>query len=110
MLRTTTALVFCILLFACSAVKLATPTQTDVDRAQADFPGNTLADLNQGKSLYEKKCTVCHGLKDPKKYSREKLDKIVPGMSKKANKKQEGAVNASQQELILKYMVTMSKS
>ena len=48
-------IIFVTLLFACSsAVKLATPQQSDVDRVAAKYPGYSLASLNEGKFLFRK--------------------------------------------------------
>lgn len=55
--------VYCILLFwACSSTLLR-PTQRDADRAASAFPGVTLAELQQGRILYEGQCGKCHALK-----------------------------------------------
>ena len=96
-----------ILLVGC-AVKLVPPTQSDVDRVQTKFPNYSLSELNQGKDMFEKKCTVCHGLKNPTKFPEEKWNKIVPSMAKKANNKHPNTIDAQTQDLILKYLVTMS--
>ncbi len=92
-----------VFLAACgTAVKTGVPAQSDADRATAKFPGTTLAELNKGKIAYEANCGNCHGLKNPLKYSEEEWRKEVPPMAKKAK------VDAATEELILKYVVTMS--
>ena len=100
-----------VLLAGCATVKLATPTQQDVDRVSAKYPGYTLTDLDHGKKLFEQHCSDCHRLKDPVKRSEEQWETIVPKMVKNVNKK-EGAntLNADDQQAILKYLVTMSAS
>lgn len=86
---------------ACGTTLLI-PNETDVVRVSDKFSGYTLAELNEGKTLYEVNCQKCHGLKDPKKYTEEQWNKIVPPMAKKAK------IDAQQEETIRKYVITMS--
>jgi mono/diheme cytochrome c family protein len=96
------------MLGSCS-VKLISPTQSDVDRVSAKYNGYTLKDLNGGKALYEQKCSQCHGLKDPTAKTEDDWEKIVPEMAHKAeNKPDVSKINSNEQDLILKYLVTMS--
>ena len=97
-----------LIITACS-VKLMTPIQSDVDRVSHKFPGYSLAELEQGKANYENKCTMCHGLKNPKSESEEEWRKIVPNMVKAANKKTE-TIDPKTEESILKYVITMSSA
>jgi len=90
------------LVFTACGTVLLIPDQTDVVRVSDKFPGYTLADLSEGKTLYEENCKKCHGLKDPKKFSEEQWNKIVPPMAKKAK------IDAQQEESIRKYVITMS--
>ena len=96
-----------LVLISC-AVKLVTPTQTDVERVQSKYPNYTLEELNQGKAMYEKHCAECHKLKNPTKFSEEKWKKIVPEMVEKANKKHPNNIDAQTEDLILKYVITMN--
>lgn len=93
-------------LAACSA-NLVAPSQTDVDRVQTKYPNYTLAELNEGKSLYEQNCGNCHGLRKPTSHSEAQWQKIVPSMAKKVNRKST-VLSASDQDKILKYVITMS--
>ena len=95
------------LFVACAAPKLLTPTQDDANRGAKEFQGFTLADLNSGKTLYESKCSACHGLKDPASRSEEKWKKIVPKMAAKSLKRGKGEIDAHSQDLIIKYLITM---
>jgi mono/diheme cytochrome c family protein len=102
---TATAILF---LAGCS-VQLMTPTQSDVDRVKTKYPDYTLTELNEGKALYEQNCGNCHGLKKPSSEPEEEWKEIVPEMVEKAKRK--GAkIDARQQELILKYAITMSNA
>jgi hypothetical protein len=101
---TTVSLLF---LAGCASVQLLTPGQSDVERVKTKYPDYTLAELNQGKILYEENCGNCHSLKKPSSESEQEWNKIVPEMAKKADKK--GIkIDPKQQELILKYLITMS--
>lgn len=97
-------------LIGCSASKKTAEaglSQKDVERVQDKFPGYTLAELNDGKLLYEKHCGSCHGLKALDSQTEEGWRKIVPPMVKKANKKEGNVLDERGEDLILKYVVTM---
>lgn len=97
-----------VILCSCSA-KLITPTQSDVDKVSSTYPGYTLADLNQGKTIYEQNCKKCHGLKKPSSQSEADWNEVVPDMVAKANKKaKKTVIDAKAQEQLLKYLLTMS--
>jgi len=97
-----------VLLSACS-VKLITPTQSDVDRVSGKYKGYSLIDLNGGFALYEQKCGQCHKLKDPTSQTEDEWVNIVPDMAQKAASDQDAIkINSNDQDLILKYLVTMS--
>ena len=99
------------ILTACNVFNHSTtetiPTQADVDRVQTKFPGYTLEDLNEGKKLYETNCALCHKLKKPSAESEEEWRKVVPPMVKKANGKNNNALDAKAEEKILRYVITM---
>lgn len=84
------------------------PNQSDIDRVQGKFPGYTLNELNEGRKLYQSNCALCHDLKKPTSESEEAWRKIVPPMVQKANKKNGNALDATGEEKILRYVVTMS--
>jgi cytochrome c2 len=102
-------LAFIVIVSACGTVKLLTPTQADADRGTQKFTGYTLADLNQGKTLFEQDCAKCHRLKRPESRNEEQWNKIVPKMVKKANKEAgTEKINQADQDLILHYLITMN--
>ncbi len=76
-------------------------TDSDALRASAKFPGATMASLQNGKMLYEEKCSTCHGLKNPAAYNEEEWRKHVRRMAPKAK------IDKPTEELILQYVVTM---
>lgn len=100
---------FCVLALVSCSAKLLAPTQADADRGKAKYEGLTLASLNEGKELFQQNCSQCHGLKSPTSKTEEKWNKIVPIMVKKVNKKAgKEELDAAEEQLILKYLVTMS--
>ena len=97
-------------LAACGTNKVLTHSQLDVDRGAKKYQGLTLADLNQGKMIYEKSCGNCHGLKKIESRNEEQWKSIVPDMVKKTNKKAgKEEINSDQQQVLLKYLITMSE-
>lgn len=94
---------------SCTSVKLLNPSQADLDKVKSKYPSYSLTQLNNGKELYEQKCGTCHGLKNPVSYNEAQWIDIVPNMTKMANKKEE-KINSNQEDLILKYLITMSLS
>jgi len=96
-------------LAACSTVKLVQPTQADADRGVQKYSNLTLADLNQGKTIYEQECALCHGLKNPASKNEDQWKKIVPNMVEKVNKKKgKVAIDQKSEEILLQYLITMS--
>ncbi len=86
------------------------PSQADVERVKDKFPGYTLTDLNEGKKLFEANCALCHGLKKPASRTEEEWKTIVPRMVKKVNAKNGNTLDASGEEKILRYVVTMGSA
>ncbi|MBX9852227.1 MAG: cytochrome c [Cytophagaceae bacterium] len=98
--------IFSILFFvvACTKVVMPVATENDAKRASEKWPNTTLADLTQGKSLYEQHCAGCHKLYKPDSHNEAQWNKIVPPMANKAK------IDSEKENLILKYLVTMSAS
>lgn len=98
-----------ITLTACGSVKLLSPSQADADRVSTKYPNLMVSELKQGKVLYEQNCNACHGLKKPESRDEEKWNKVVPRMVQKVNKKAgKEEINDQDQQLLLKYLITMS--
>ena len=96
------------LLAACSA-KMITPSQGDADRVSVRVPGTTLADLNEGKSLFESKCTQCHSLNRPSSKTEAEWREIVPDMAQRAAKAHKQLIDEHAQAQILKYLTAYCK-
>ena len=95
-----------LILIGCKATLLLVPTESDVERGKSKYPDYTLTQLSQGKLLYEQNCQSCHNLKKPTSRTEEEWKAIVPNMSKQVNKTSMVLKN-TEQELILRYLVTM---
>jgi cytochrome c5 len=97
-----------VLMIAGCSAKLILPSQVDADRMNSKYPGYTLAELNEGKALYEAHCGNCHGLKKPSSHTEQQWSGIVPDMVRQVNKKAgKDLLNRSNEESILRYVVTM---
>lgn len=93
-------------LVACGTSKVATLSQTDVERGAQKFPGLTLSALNQGKTDSETYCAKCHAYKKPQGRTEEQWRGIIPRMAKKNN----SGIDAKTEQSILAYYVTMAKA
>lgn len=95
-----------LLAIACSK-KTTTSAEPDLSKVSGRFPGYTVSQYRDGKSLYEGNCGKCHALKKPGAYSEEKWAGIVPPMVSKVNKKAGSEVlDKAKEELILRYLIT----
>lgn len=97
------------LIVGCATVKLAIPSQSDVDRVISKYPDYTLTELNQGKGIYTTYCNNCHSLKSPGSRSETEWKEIVPTMVKKVNNKKRNAIGGPDEQKLLKYLITMSE-
>lgn len=87
---------------ACGGSRMAMPNENNVAWAAQKYPGTTLADLKEGRSLYETNCGKCHVLKAPNSRTEEQWNNIVPIMARKAK-----ITGVREENLILRYVVTM---
>ncbi len=94
-----------IFVFACTTLKLAEPTEADVEKGKSTFPNLTLEDLKEGKKLYESNCNLCHKLYNPKTFTETDWKKIVPPMVKKVSKKTQQTLTEKEEQQILHYLL-----
>ena len=92
-------------LAGCSAA-LPEPTATHVSRLRANDPSVSLGDLERGRSLYVARCTGCHTLKEPRRFSAEAWVTALEKMEVEEGVKLE----ATEARDIRRYLVAMSAS
>jgi mono/diheme cytochrome c family protein len=69
-----------LLLSACGGSPIPRPTEADATRGRAAYPGLTLNELNQGRTLYVSRCGSCHALKRPSELGAERWETEVSKM------------------------------
>lgn len=96
---------------ACATATVALPSQADVERGKTYYPSLTLEELNQGKTNYDQQCNKCHDYASPTSKSAEQWKKIIPKMAGIVKKKTgKDVLDATMQESIQKYVITMSNA
>lgn len=95
-----TGLAFAAMLLWCCTPGLLPPAESDAASAKARWNDASLAQLNEGYSLYKGKCGSCHYLYRPDKFSNEKWTHEIFEMSKKIT------LDSSQVSLITRYILT----
>jgi hypothetical protein len=89
------AVVLALVLAGCTkdtAASLYVPSASDVTTKA------TLADLQQGRTLYINDCGRCHGLYQPESYSPSQWKSLLPGMTSKTS------LTAAEIVLVTKYV------
>jgi hypothetical protein len=76
------------------------PVASEVAIAQAHWQGITLDNLNQGYSIFDDKCTDCHGVKKPQDFTADEWNSIMPKMGRKAK------LDSTQYALVFHYILT----
>ena len=79
------------------------PASGDIQRASQRWPEVNAGTLRQGRQLYIAKCSGCHSVKAPSRYSEAEWDSVMTPMGKKAK------LGNEEYEKILHYVLTMSK-
>jgi mono/diheme cytochrome c family protein len=90
------------LLLGCAA-RIPPPTDADVLRASARFPGTTLESLARGRNLYFDHCSSCHSLQRPTSQPAAAWPKFVREMTERAK------LDEPQAEALIRYLVVASE-
>jgi mono/diheme cytochrome c family protein len=61
------------------------PDSTTVSRADSQWPGTTLADLQRGRTAYVQNCAACHDLHEASEFSPDEWKSVMVKMRKKAH-------------------------
>jgi cytochrome c5 len=72
-------------LAACAAPHAPPVTPQQAQVAQAQWPGITVAELDRGRSLYLGRCSACHDLVPPERYSAREWPTEVAKMKQRAH-------------------------
>ena len=83
--------------FGCAAA-LPAPNALDAQRIADRYPHTTVADLERGRALYSKRCSSCHQLFEPARYSGSRWQKELIEMRDRAGLK------GDEERLILQYL------
>lgn len=86
-------------LIACTTTQHLQPVNADIDKANLKNINVTLANLQTGYNLYEKKCSSCHRLHNPNEYTEKEWQPILHKMFLKAK-----ITTDVEQELIKTYI------
>jgi len=87
-------------LAGCAAgVGAARPTEADARWASdGRWPGTTLGDLEQGRTIFTSKCVGCHGLPRPDAKSADEWPLVVDEMAARSK------LSAADRDLVLRYL------
>lgn len=83
---------------------LREPTAADASLAAKRWPGTTLALLNEGRTLYVRRCGTCHALYAPTELAEPEWRESIAEMRERAH------VQPREEDLILKYLVAVGAS
>lgn len=103
MKRVSVIVLVSVIIAACSAKSFA-PTSGQLVVMQNKVPGITLENAEAGYKLFSDKCSGCHQLYRPNKYSITQWNRILPKMFPKAKVSSE-----EQQKLVRDYLYALSK-
>lgn len=103
-MKKTLTIIVMLALVGCAA-PLIKPTQTDVDRANQQWAGTSLADLQKGRTIYSQNCGKCHKLYDPKQFSAKKWEHELAAMRNNAP-----SVSNDEYALLKKFVLTMREA
>jgi cytochrome c5 len=105
MLKRTISILLVSFFVACAASSKFAPTVEEMPVMQSKLPGLTYEDAMQGYKLYTTHCSNCHRLHNPKEYTAEKWNKILPEMFEKSK-----LSDTAQQQSIRNYLAAKSKT
>ncbi len=88
--------------FSCAGT-IPSPTEIDVQRAKLRWPGTRIQDLNDGRTFYINRCSGCHSLHSPKRFTEQQWKKIFPEMKTRAHLKEDDS------KLVYRYLLTLAK-
>lgn len=97
-------LIYTFLILAGCSTTLRLPSENDLVYAKQIDRSMNLDSLKEGYDLYIHKCSSCHFLYQPAKYSEQKWRNILPEMADKAK------ISKEEENRILDYLMVMRRS
>lgn len=91
-----------VLALGCSTV-VVHPSARDARWASEKWPGTTVAELEEGRSVFVARCAGCHNLPNPGSKSPEEWGNVVGEMATGAR------LTAADQDLVLRYLSVASE-
>jgi hypothetical protein len=82
---------------------LPAPTATDASREQSAWKDTTLAKLERGRHLYAERCSACHALYEPARFSADRWPSLVSRMSSRAR------LQSADGDAVTRYLVAMAR-
>ena len=86
------------------AAGLPPVTELQAERASERWPGTSVAQLEQGRALYQGRCGNCHQLFSPGHFPEQRWRVEIAEMRERAH------LSAEQENLIFQYLATASSS
>lgn len=108
-MKKTISILSVLLLVACGGAKVMSVSESDLTRIQANNPEASMAELQEGQSLFERYCQDCHAAAKSYGISKEAIDKVVPAMVNKVNKKAGAqAIDVPGKDKIIQYLYAIN--
>jgi mono/diheme cytochrome c family protein len=89
-----------LLAIGCASM-IAQPTESDRDWAAQRWPSTTVDALNEGRSLYVRKCSGCHSLYVPSQFGDDEWREAIVEMRDRSG------IDQREAKLILRYVITI---
>jgi hypothetical protein len=86
---------------ACAAA-LPAPNELDAKRVTKRWPGVSTTDLEQGRTLYAVRCSRCHELYDPGRYTPGRWEAAVREMTPRSG------LSGDEERLVVQYLVAVA--
>jgi len=79
-----------------------TPTTADLGRVSSRYPGLTLAELQQGRDVYQSRCGSCHVLYQPSQHGPSEWPHLIGEMAQRAK------LTEADRNRVERYLVALS--
>ncbi len=95
-----------IILDSCSTTKKETVSLDIPEKSKHVYKdANTISNFEQGKSIYEDQCSLCHEPKNIEDYSMAQWQEIVPDMVARVNKKMKSEeIDPTEEQILFNYI------